>query len=87
MSSFVHCRGYGYPAFVALNPTKEKYASLKSGFEKEHVKEFMDNVRRGQEPVVSTSGDIKEIKTLDAWNGQDEEEIMEEEFSLEDLGL
>ncbi|WPT13493.1 Protein disulfide-isomerase like 2-2 [Picochlorum sp. SENEW3] len=79
--------GYGYPAFVALNPTKEKYASLKSGFEKEHVKEFMDNVRRGQEPVVSTSGDIKEIKTIDAWNGQDEEEIMEEEFSLEDLGL
>jgi hypothetical protein len=51
------------------------------------VKEFMDNVRRGQEPVVSTSGDIKEIKTIDAWNGQDEEEIMEEEFSLEDLGL
>lgn len=47
----------------------------------------MDNVRRGQEPVVSTSGDITEIKTIDAWNGQDEEEVMEEEFSLEDLGL
>lgn len=81
--------GYGYPAFVALNPSKEKFASLKGGFEKEHVKEFMDNVRRGQEPVVPISGGIKDAKiaTINAWDGKDGQEIIEEEFSLEDLGL
>lgn len=79
--------GYGYPAFIALNPSKEKFAALKSGFETTHVKEFMDNVRRGQEPVGPISGDIKTIKAIDAWDGKDGEEIVEEEFSLEDLGL
>lgn len=81
--------GYGYPAFIALNPSKEKFASLKSGFEKEHVKEFMDNVRRGQEPVVPIKGDVSAAKvvTTNAWDGKDGEEIIEEEFSLEDLGL
>lgn len=81
--------GYGYPAFVALNPSKEKFASLKGGFEKDHVKEFMDNVRRGQEPVVPIKGGINDARvvTIDAWDGKDGEEIIEEEFSLEDLGL
>lgn len=81
--------GYGYPAFVALNPSKEKYASLKSGFEKEHVKEFMDNVRRGQEPVLTTNRGVSEtsVVTISPWDGQDGQEVIEEEFSLEDLGL
>ena len=81
--------GYGYPAFIALNPSKEKFASLKGGFEKDHVKEFMDNVRRGQEPVVPIKGGIGDARvvTINAWDGKDGEEIIEEEFSLEDLGL
>lgn len=79
--------GFGYPAFVALNSAKGKYATLRSGFESTHVKEFMDNVRRGQEPVVSVDGAIGTLSTIDAWDGKDGEEPIEEEFSLEDLGI
>ena len=43
--------GYGYPALIALNPAKGKFASLRSAFEDAHVNEFLDNVR-----VVSGPG-------------------------------
>jgi protein disulfide-isomerase A6 len=79
--------GYGYPAFIALNPAKGKYATLRSGFETAHVKEFLDSVRRGQEPVVSITGELSKAATVDAWDGTDGAEELEEEFSLEDLGI
>lgn len=37
--------GYGYPALIAFNPSKSKYASLRSAFEETHVKQFLDSVR------------------------------------------
>lgn len=80
---------YGYPAFVAVAPEKNKYSSLKSGFSEDSLREFVDNVRRGQETVSSTTKSIGEvtITRLDGWDGKDAVEEFEEEFSLEDLGL
>lgn len=40
-----HSTGYGYPALIAFNPSKSKYANLKSAFEEKHVKQFLDSVR------------------------------------------
>lgn len=37
--------GYGYPALIAFNPSKSKYASLRSAFEEKHVQQFLDSVR------------------------------------------
>lgn len=79
--------GYGYPAFVALNPAKLKYSTLKSGFSESHVKEFLDSVRKGQEPVINVSGELSKPSTISPWDGQDGREEVEEEFSLEDLGI
>ncbi len=80
---------FGTPSFFAVAPSKNKFSHLKSGFSTDNLKEFIDNVRRGHEPVSSTSVDLKDVKiaTLQAWDGKDMAIEMEEEFSLEDLGL
>lgn len=78
--------GYGYPAFIALNPSKKKYASLKAGFEREHIIEFLESVRSGRETVVDVvQGTIGSVITKDPWDGSDQEMIEEEEFSLDDI--
>jgi protein disulfide-isomerase A6 len=80
---------FGTPSFFAVAPSKNKFSHLKSGFSTDNLKEFIDNVRRGHEPVSSTSADLKDvsISTIQAWDGKDAAIEMEEEFSLEDLGL
>jgi len=83
-------RGYGYPAFIALNPSKAKFAALRSSFNEASLKEFMDAVRNGRERVVAVSGESMAELELDIrapWDGTDGAESMEEEFSLEDLGI
>ncbi len=39
-------RRYGYPALVALSPAKLKYAALRSAYEYNAVKAFVDHVRQ-----------------------------------------
>lgn len=85
--SIVVCSGYGYPAFIALNPSKAKYATLRSAFQPASLKEFMDAVRTGHERVADLEGSLAKIEERGAWDGQDAAESVEEEFSLEDLGL
>lgn len=72
-----------------MAPSKNKYSSFKSGFSSESLKEFVDSVRRGQEPVSSTAVDLADVKvaTLSPWDGKDGKIEVEEEFSLEELGL
>jgi len=78
--------GYGYPAFIALNPDKKKYASLRSGFESSHISEFLESVRTGRERVENAKDDeIGVVGTVDAWDGTDGEAPEEDEFSLDEL--
>lgn len=78
--------GYGYPALVALNPDKKKYATLKSGFETTHISEFLESVRTGRERVeIVKDGEIGVVGTVDAWDGTDGEAPEEDEFSLDEL--
>ncbi len=79
--------GYGYPAFIALNPEKLKFASLRGGFESSTVKEFLNEVRTGRERVVDVEGSLVQLETRSPWDGTDGEAEVEEEFSLEDLGI
>ena len=39
-------RRYGYPALVAFSPSKLKFATLKSAFQLDSVKSFVDHVRQ-----------------------------------------
>lgn len=80
--------GYGYPAFVAVNPAKGKFATLRSAFQEASVKEFMDRVRMGREAVAEVKGALGEaVEARSPWDGTDGEAAVEEEFSLEDLGI
>lgn len=79
--------GYGYPAFIALNPSKGKYATLKGSFDAGSIKEFMDAVRTGRERVAPIEGPLATLATRAPWDGNDGEEAVEDEFSLEDLGI
>jgi protein disulfide-isomerase A6 len=85
------CSGFGYPALVALNPGKGKYATLRGAFSEPSVKEFMDAVRAGRERVAEVGGgggaEPLRVETRGPWDGRDGEVVEEEEFSLEDLGI
>lgn len=80
---------FGTPAFFAVAPEKNKYSSLKSGFSSDNLKEFVDNVRQGREPVSKTTKDIADVRieSVTKWNGKDAKLEVDEEFPLEDLGL
>ncbi|GAB4823313.1 hypothetical protein N2152v2_010359 [Parachlorella kessleri] len=77
--------GYGYPALIAFNPTKRKYATLKAAFEEHHVQEWMENVRLGFERVSDVEGKLAAIESRTPWDGSDAAEVVEDEFDLADL--
>ena len=77
--------GYGYPALVALNPAKAKYATLRSAFEEAAVASFMERVRNGREPVSDVAGQLAKVESRPPWDGADAAEEIEEEFSLEEI--
>lgn len=79
--------GYGYPAFIALNPEKAKFATLRGGFEAAAVRDFLGNVRTGRERVAPVEGELGALAGVAPWDGGDGAEEVEEEFSLEDLGI
>lgn len=79
--------GYGYPAFVALNPEKGKYSALRGSFQEGAVRDFLNAVRTGRERVSDIEGTLAQIENRSPWDGSDGQEEVEEEFSLEDLGI
>jgi protein disulfide-isomerase A6 len=78
--------GYGYPALIALNPSKLKYATLKSGFAVPSLKEFIEGLRAGHERSIGISnGALGAVETTTPWDGKDAVVEEEEEFSLDDI--
>lgn len=79
--------GFGYPGFVAFAPQKGKYASMRSAFNQDSLKEFLDSVRTGRERIAEIDGQLATLNEVAAWDGSDGQEVLEEEISLEDLGI
>ena len=48
------CR-YGYPALVALSPSKLKFAALRSAYELDAVKTFVNHVRQVRTPILDAT--------------------------------
>lgn len=65
--------GYGYPALIAVNPSKKAYAPLKAGFQQEAVRSFIESLRRGFEKVTPVRGELGGVKTIKPWDGKDVE--------------
>jgi protein disulfide-isomerase A6 len=62
-----------------------KYALARSAFELEHVKEFIERIRKGGESVLAINGELASIAANTPWNGKDAVVEDVEEFSLDDL--
>ncbi|KAI7837719.1 hypothetical protein COHA_008441 [Chlorella ohadii] len=77
--------GYGYPALIAFNPAKAKYATSKSAFEDKHVKQFLESVRLGFESVSDVSGTLAKIENRAPWDGGEGTVDAADEFDLADL--
>lgn len=55
------CR-YGYPALVALSPSKLKFAALRSAYELDAVKTFVNHVRQVRQAALDAAA--TRLKTL-----------------------
>ena len=71
--------GFGYPAVVAISPTKEVFATMRGSFNESSVNEFLNKVISGSAPTDKLpKGAMDEIKKADKWDGKDAAPIIEE---------
>lgn len=77
--------GYGYPAFIAYTPQKNKYASMKSGMDYGHVTSFIQSLRQGYEKLFPLENENLNIKNIEKWDGQDAQEEIVDEFNLDEI--
>eukprot|EP00041_Stephanoeca_diplocostata_P019361 m.416861 g.416861 ORF g.416861 m.416861 type:complete len:437 (+) comp21284_c0_seq1:56-1366(+) len=77
--------GFGYPALVALNAKKLKFATMRGQFSDRGLGEFVNKLVAGRQPTSGIT-EMPAITDTQPWNGEDfvPAEI-EEEFDLSDL--
>lgn len=61
---------FGYPAVVAVNYNKKKYAICRSAFTKDNLSDFVVSLLIGKEPLMNLP-EIPRLKKVDAWDGKD----------------
>ena len=62
--------GFGYPAVVALNYNKKKYAVCRKAFTQENLSEFVSGLLRGREALMNLP-ELPKLKNKDLWDGKD----------------
>jgi len=70
--------GFGYPAVVAISPTKEVFATMRGSFSESGVSEFLTKVITGSAPTDKLPQGGMEIRRADKWDGKDAAPIIEE---------
>ncbi|KAI0231846.1 Protein disulfide-isomerase A6 [Lamellibrachia satsuma] len=78
--------GFGYPAMVAINSRKMKYASLKGSFSESGINEFLRELAVGRGSTAPLSEMPKVLKT-DSWDGKDGQMPEMEDIDLSDVDL
>jgi len=85
--------GFGYPAQVAINARKGKYAVLKGAFSESGISAFLKELSSGRltSPLVPLSGvaegKLPTIVDSEAWDGQDGKLDVVEDIDLSDVNL
>lgn len=85
--------GFGYPAQVALNARKGKYAVLKGSFSEAGIGAFLRELSTGRltSPLVPLSsvaeGKLPNVVDTEAWDGQDGKLEVVEDIDLSDVNL
>eukprot|EP00960_Hanusia_phi_P039623 753955-Hanusia_phi.AAC.5 len=69
--------GFGYPALVAISPSKRRYAVMRGKFEITDIDSFLSNVLRGREATSELKPWPPSFAKYPAWDGKDA--VMEEE--------
>ena len=62
--------GFGYPAVVAIHYKKKLFATCRSSFNEENLKEFYHNLLAGKEHLSKLPDGIK-VKNVEKWDGKD----------------
>jgi len=75
--------GFGYPAVVAINFNKKKYAVCRKAFTKENLSEFISGLLRGRESLMNLP-ELPKLKNRDLWDGKDAPKV-EVEKEADDL--
>jgi len=70
--------GFGYPAVVAISPTKEVFATMRGSFNEENLNQFLTKVMTGSAPTDKLPMGTMEIRKADKWDGKDAAPIIEE---------
>uniref|UniRef100_A0A061QIT2 protein disulfide-isomerase n=1 Tax=Tetraselmis sp. GSL018 TaxID=582737 RepID=A0A061QIT2_9CHLO len=81
----VEVGGFGYPAVVAISPSKGRFATMKGALEKGPLKTFIDNIRKGGEKTAPLQGALAQLEAMEPWDGQDAASYEEDEFDLSEL--
>jgi protein disulfide-isomerase A6 len=85
--------GFGYPAQVALNARKGKYAVLKGAFSETGISAFLKELAVGRltSPLVPLSGvedgKLPTIEDSQPWDGKDGQLEVIEDIDLSDINL
>ena len=61
---------FGYPAVVAINYNKKKYAVCRTAFTKDNLNDFVVSLLIGKEPLMNLP-DTGKLKTVKEWDGKD----------------
>ncbi|EDO37155.1 predicted protein, partial [Nematostella vectensis] len=84
----VEVGGFGYPAMVAVNIRKKKFAVLKGSFDRTGIDEFLRTVSVGRGSTATMRGDsLPELSSIEAWDGKDGQLPQEEDIDLSDVDL
>jgi protein disulfide-isomerase A6 len=62
---------FGFPAILLVNHGKKKYTTMKTSFEYENIKGFINRVLIGKEAFYDLPSVIPLFKTVSPWDGQD----------------
>ena len=64
--------GFGYPAVVAISPSKDVFATIRASYSESNVNEFLTKVITGSSPTDKLPmGAMSELKKADKWDGKE----------------
>ena len=62
---------FGFPALLVVNYNKKKYAVMRSSFDNEAIRTYLNRVLIGSESFYDLPKVIPSIKTVEPWDGND----------------
>ena len=75
--------GFGFPAVVAISPSKKMIATMKGGFDSKGLNAWLGDLLIGKGGLEDLKGEFK-VKKVDKWDGKDAPVLEEESYDYDD---